>query len=152
MRVDFAVSTGRIAQALERKLHTTVAEQADSDPQAARDGLRVSLSELGRARSMATEKNSDIDDSDLPKEIKQTLKLIRELKAQIAAKQEALKALATDQSLSPEAHRLKSEALQGELSSLSAALTGANAALLSLMRDAGLSQEQALEVGALALS
>lgn len=98
------------------------------------------------------DKNGDIDDSDLPNEIKQTLKLIRELKAQIAAKQQALKELATDQSLSPEARRLKAEALQGELSSLSAALTGANVTLLSLTRDAGLSQEQVIEVGALALS
>jgi hypothetical protein len=51
----------------------------------------VSLSELGRARSAAAEKNGDIDDSDLPDEIKQTLKLIRQLKAQIAARQGALR-------------------------------------------------------------
>lgn len=42
--------------------------------------------------------------------------------------------------------------MQSELSSLNAALVGANATLLSLMGDAGLSQEQMLEVGGLALS
>ncbi len=149
MRVESTSMIGRLGLALERK--SAAAEGAEPDDQALRDSLRVSLSELGKARSAAAQKNQDIDDSSLPDVVKDLLKRIRELKEQIEAKKEELKAVTSDQSLDPEAKRLKIETLQAELASLQGALSSANATLLKVMRDQNLSDQQMQEVAGLIL-
>src|SRR5690606_37491504 len=113
-----------------------------TDPQAVREGLRVSLSALAQTRSASEQKNRDIEDSDLPRTIKDILKMIRELKAQVAAKQAELDAVMTDQSLDADTRRLKAEALQSELASLSGALAGANASLLKAVQEQDLDAAQ----------
>ncbi len=149
MRVESTSMIGRLGLALERKSAT--AEGAEPDDQALRDSLRVSLSELGKARSAAAQKNQDIDDSSLPDVVKDLLKRIRELKEQIEAKKEELKAVMSDQNLDPEAKRLKIETLQAELASLQGALSSTNATLLKVMRDQDLSDQQMQEVAGLIL-
>lgn len=59
----------------------------------AEPGLKVTLSAEGLMRSKTESKNSDIDESGLPDTVKQLLKMIRELKAQLAEKMAELQAL-----------------------------------------------------------
>jgi hypothetical protein len=150
MRVELTSMIGRLGLALERKSATAKGvEGVEKDDQALRDSLRVSLSELGKARSAAAQKNQDIDDSSLPDLIKGLLKRIRALKEQIEAKKEALNAVMSDQSLDPDAKRLKIETLQSELASLQGALSSAHATLLKTLREQGLTDQQMQEVSSL---
>ncbi|MCY1344193.1 hypothetical protein D9M69_302250 [compost metagenome] len=135
----------RVADAVRR--HVAYQEEGPVDADAMRQGIRVSLSELGKAR--ATEKNGDIDQSGLPDGIKELLKLIRAIKAQIAERQAELEAIAADRSLDDEARMQRLEAVRAELASLHSALTSANLNLAKAIREAGLSDDQQLEVGKL---
>jgi len=123
----------------------------ERSPEEVREGLRVSLSELGKSMSAKSEKNEDIDKSDLPQAIKDLLKMIRELRAQIVEKQAQIEAIMSDQSLDAEAKRQQLEGLQTELASLNSALTAANANLIKLMRENGLSSEQMQTAATLAM-
>lgn len=150
MRVELTSMIGRLGLAVERKNATADGvDGVEKDDQALRDSLRVSLSELGKARSAAAQKNQDIDDSSLPDLIKDLLKRIRALKEQIEAKKEELNAVMSDQSLDPEAKRLKIETLQSELASLQGALSSAHATLLKALREQGLTNQQMQEVSSL---
>ncbi|WAC44103.1 hypothetical protein OU997_17970 [Pseudomonas sp. SL4(2022)] len=153
MRVELTSMIGRLGMAVECKSATVEGvegvEGVEKDDQALRDSLRVSLSELGKARSAAAQKNQDIDDSSLPDLIKDLLKRIRALKEQIEVKKEELNAVMSDQSLDPEAKRLKIETLQGELASLQGALSSANATLLKVLSKLGLTDQQMQEVSSL---
>src|SRR5690606_3162760 len=111
MRIDITSALNNLNSSFQRQAST-----AERTPEELREGLRVSLSELGRSLSAKAEKkNQDIDESGLPDSIKQLLKMIRALKAQIAAKEAELKALMADQNLAPEARQAQLEALQSEL-------------------------------------
>ena len=151
MRLELTDVSSRMKAALERKRAVAegVVESSEADQQALRDSLRVSLSELGKARSAAAQKNRDIDESSLPDVIKDLLKRIRELKAQVDAKKAELEKVMGDQSLDPEAKRIKIEALQGELASLQGALSSANATLIEILREQDLSDQQMQEVASL---
>ncbi|WP_405118151.1 hypothetical protein [Pseudomonas leptonychotis] len=153
MGLELTSLSSRMNVALERK--SVAAEGAvsssETDQQALRDSLRVSLSELGKARSAAAQKNRDIDESSLPDVLKDLLKMIRELKAQIEAKKAELKEVMSDQSLDPETKRMKIEALQGELASLQGALSSANATLIKTMREQDLSDQQMQEMASLVM-
>jgi Sec-independent protein translocase protein TatA len=151
MRLDSTHLSNRMNIALERKSAAAegVVASSEGDQQALRDSLRVSLSELGKARSAAAQKNRDIDESSLPDVVKDLLKRIREIKEQIEAKKAELKEVMSDQSLDPETKRMKIEALQGELASLQGALSSANATLLKAMREQDLSDQQMQEVSSL---
>lgn len=148
MRIESTGLMSRLALTLERN---KAAESDPVDEQALRDGLRVSLSALGKARSAATQENKDIDESSLPDVLKDLLKMIRALKAQIAAKKNELKAALSAQSPNPESKRLKVEALQAELSSLQGALSSANATLIKVLREQNLSATQMQEVASLSM-
>ncbi|MBB2496172.1 hypothetical protein [Aquipseudomonas ullengensis] len=119
-------------------------------PETVKEGLRVSLSELGRIQSVA--KNDDIDESNLPDTVKEILKMMRALKQQIAEKKQELEAVMADQSLSPEARQVRVEALRGELNALQGALSSASANLIKVMREAGLSAEQKQTAAKLAMA
>lgn len=151
MRLESTHLSTRMNLALERRSAATegVAASSEEEKQALRDSLRVSLSELGKARSAAAQKNKDIDESSLPDVLKDILKMIRELKAQIAAKKAELEEVMSDQSLDPEAKRIKIEMLRGELASLQGALSSANATLIKVMREQNLSDQQMQEVSSL---
>lgn len=148
MRIDANTPLSNLSRASQRQ--NIAVEQT---PEEVRDGLRVSLSELGKSLSASKGEanNKDIDESGLPDSIKDLLKMIRKLKAEIAAKQAELKALMADQSLDAETKRAKADALQTELSSLNSALTSANANLIRQMREQGLSKEQMQTASSLAM-
>ena len=148
MRIDITSALNNLTRSFQRQ-----ASAAERTPEELREGLRVSLSELGRNLSAKTEKkNRDIDESGLPNSIKQLLKMIRELKAQIAAKEAELKALMADQNLDPEARQVKAEALQSELAMLNGAWASANANLIKQLLEQGLSDEQMLAATTLAMA
>lgn len=148
MRIDITSVLGNLTRSFQRQ-----ASAAERTPEELREGLRVSLSELGTSLSAKTgEKNRDIDESGLPDSVKQLLKMIRELKAQIAAKEAELKALMADRNLDPEARQVKMEALQSELAMLNGAWASANANLIQQMREQGLSDEQMLTATTLAIA
>lgn len=151
MRLELADVSSRINAALERKSAVAegVVESSEADRQALGESLRVSLSELGKARSAAAQKNRDIDESSLPDVVKDQIKRIRELKAQVEAKKAELQEVMCDQSLDPEAKRIKIEALQGELASLQGALISASATLIKTLREQNLSDQQMQEVAGL---
>ncbi|MFV9655640.1 hypothetical protein ACNFCK_12040 [Pseudomonas sp. NY15366] len=147
MRIQYGGPLSNLAQGVQRQL-TAV----EPSPEQAREGLRVSLSELGKSMSAKPDRNEDIDKSELPQAIKDLLKMIRELRAQIAEKQAQIDAIMSDQSLDAEAKRQQVEGLQTELASLNSALTTANANLVKLMRENGLSSEQMQAASTLAMS
>ena len=146
----------RIAGGLSENLalgvqrHVAHAESRTVSTQEAFDGLRVTLSELGKARAAA--KNDDIDEAELPDNIKEILKMIRALRQQIAEKKAELQALATDTTLNPELRQARIEALQGELTSLQAALSGAQASLVAALKDKRLSDDQRMQASSLAMA
>ncbi|MFV0456548.1 MAG: hypothetical protein ACK5NQ_16460 [Pseudomonas sp.] len=149
MRIDITSALNNLSSSFQRQAST-----AERTPEELREGLRVSLSELGRSLSAksAEEKNQDIDESGLPDSIKQLLKMIRELKAQIAAKEVELKTLMADQNLSPEARQAQLEALRSELAMLNGAWASANANLIKQLQEQGLSDEQMLTATTLAMA
>lgn len=146
MRITSTGPLNHLALGVQRQF--TAVERS---PEEVREGLRVSLSEIGKSMSASSEKNRDIDDSDLPQAIKDLLKMIRELRAQIAEKQTQIDAIMSDRSLDEETTRLKLEALQSELASLNSALTAANANLIKLMRENDLSDAQMQTAATLAM-
>ena len=147
MRIESGGALANLAQGVQRQ--NTAAERS---PEEVRDGLQVSLSELGQSLSVKTDQNRDIDESGLPETIKQLLKMIRQLKAQIAEKRAQLQALMTQQELDSETRRVRAQALQAELTTLNGALATANANLIKLMRESGLSSEQMMAASRLAMS
>lgn len=139
----------RLSQGVQRQFArssdtTPVDEQADV-------GVRVTLSELGLNRSQQASKNDDIDKSDLPDTIKNILKTIRALRQQIAEQTAKLQAITVDESLSPESRAEQAQALQMQISTLSGALSTANASLIKATKEAGLSDEQMQSVATLSM-
>lgn len=148
MRIEPSAPLANLVRGVQRQNSA-----AERSPEEVRAGLRVTLSELGRGMSgRATGKNKDIDESALPDGIKQLLKMIRELKAQIAEKQAELQALMVDQNLDPETKSMRAELLQSALATLNGALASANANLVKQMSEGGLSPEQAMTAASLAMA
>lgn len=148
LRVDMQGLSERLASGVQRQ--AARAEGAVEDEQAVRDGLRVTLSELGQVR--ATAKNDDIEEADLPDNIKEILKLIRALRLQIAQKQAELQALLAAQELEPQLRQQQVEALRSELSSLQGALSTAQASLVQALKDQRLSDDQRMQAASLAMA
>ncbi|MBD2837485.1 hypothetical protein ID144_10580 [Pseudomonas sp. JM0905a] len=145
MRLDTNSMISNVAEAVRRQVARREGEPVDAH--AVRQGIRVSLSDLGRPSK--PQKNEDIDKSSLPDGIKELLKMIRELKAQIAERRAELEAIASDQSLDDETRTQRMEGLRNQLASLQSALSSANLNLAKLVRESDLSDEQAVELGQL---
>lgn len=157
MRVDVPAVVERSAVTTNSTLATAAVTPVDvsesgAAPAAgapAEPGLKVTLSAEGLMRSKAESKNSDIDESGLPDTVKQLLKMIRELKAQLAEKMAELQALMAQSDMDDETRQARAQALQTEVGSISGALTTATAELARVMRDQKLSTEQSAAVGSL---
>lgn len=148
LKVDVSGLTQRLAQGIQRQ-EARVAGQESSE-QEVRESLRVSLSELSRTRASA--KNEDVDEAELPDNIKEIVKLIRALRQQIAEKQAELQALAADGDMDPELRQVKAEALRSELATLQSALTSAQFELADALKDKRLSDDQRMQALKLAMS
>ncbi|MBS5839268.1 hypothetical protein HBN69_05185 [Pseudomonas lundensis] len=113
------------------------------------EGVSVTISGAAlKAAGAQKADNSDIEDSGLPDNIQKLLKMIRDVKKQIAEKQQQLQQVLTNTSLSPEQAKAQASALQGEISSLTASLITLNASLAKAMKD--MSSDDALKAASLA--
>ncbi|WP_347905081.1 hypothetical protein [Pseudomonas purpurea] len=114
------------------------------------EGIKVSLSGTGLNKSSgAGGADSDIEESGLPDNIQQILKMIRKLQRQLAEKMAELQAVMADKSLSPEQMRAKVGALQSAITGISGGLITANASLAKAMKQAGLSADQVMKAASL---
>lgn len=145
MRLDTNTMISRLSESVRRQVAREEGEPEDKA--SVLQGIRVSLSDLGKAGK--AQDNEDIEKSSLPDGIKELLKMIRELKAQIAERRAELEAVAADRTLDDETRAQRLEALRNQLQSLQGALSSANANLARLVREAGLSDEQSIELGQL---
>ncbi|SDR85236.1 hypothetical protein SAMN05216271_0567 [Halopseudomonas sabulinigri] len=135
MRIDTLAAVPATAITLAEPTDSVKAAQADLKEIG--QGIKVTLSEQAQAKSAASQREQDVDDSGLPDHIKELIKHIRELKAQIAEKQAELAAL---QQANADPAQLQK--LQQQLSSLMSALTSAYASLAKALKDGTLSDEQ----------
>jgi hypothetical protein len=114
------------------------------------EGVKVSLSGAGQSKSSAAQgANSDIEESGLPENIQQLLKMIRKLQQQIAEKMAEMQAVLADKHLTPEQTKARLGSLQAALAGLNAGLLTANNALAKAMKTSGLSPEQVLKAASL---
>lgn len=138
---------GHLTQQVNAKVQRD--PDAPADMQTALESIKVTLSEQSQKISEAAEKNKDIDESSLPDNVKQALKMIRELRQQLAEKQAELQALMADQGLSEEERMQQAQGLQSEIASLNGAISTANGALLQAIKGASLSPDQLQEMSGL---
>jgi hypothetical protein len=114
------------------------------------EGVTVTISaDAFKAAGATKSSNADIDDSGLADNVKQVLKMIRQLKQQIAEKQAELAAVAAANNLSPEEARAKTSALQSGISSLQAGLMSAQTSLAKSMK--GMSADDAMKTASLSM-
>ncbi|WP_277761374.1 hypothetical protein [Pseudomonas sp. A34-9] len=114
------------------------------------EGVKVSLSGASIEKSAGVGgKNSDIDDSGLPENIQQLLKMIRKLQKQIAEKKALIEAVMADKRLSIEEKINKVAALRGAIAALNTGLITANLALSKVVGQSGLTADQNMKVGSL---
>ncbi len=148
--INSSTVIGHLAQQVAAK----VARDPDAlaDMQTALESIKVTLSERAKQIKEAGEKNKDIDESSLPDNVKQALKMIRELRQQLAEKQAELQALMADQDLSDEERMQKAQGLQSEIASITGAISTANGALLQAIHDAALSPDQLQEMSGLMMA
>lgn len=135
--MDWLQDKGSVAQ-------SSLKSSATSAPP---EGIRVTLSGAGLNKE-ATE-NSDIEESGLPETIQTILKLIRELKEQIARRQAELQAVLSDKNLDAEQMQMKSGSLQTTIAGLNSGLMTAYARLNKAIKAAGLNAEQLMKVASL---
>lgn len=107
------------------------------------EGITVTISgaALQKVAEASKTANSDIEESGLPDNIQQILKVIRLLKQQIAEKLAEMQAVMADKSLTPEQAQARVGNLQTALAGLNAGLMTANTSLAKAMKDSGLSAE-----------
>ncbi len=148
LKVDVGGLTERLGVAIQR--HAARERGEEPNEREVQEGLRVTLSELGKSR--AAEKNDDVDEADLPDNIKELVKLIRALRQQVAEKQAELQALAADRDMDPDIKQARAEALRGELASLQSALTAAQMNLADALKDERLSDDQRMQAVKLSMS
>lgn len=116
------------------------------------EGIKVSLSGAGLTKAASSHgDNKDIEESGLPENIQQILKMIRRLQKQIAEKVALMQAVMADKRLSAEERRAKLGALQAVIGTLNGGLITANMALSKAMTQSNLTPEQVLKTASLAM-
>lgn len=115
---------------------------AEKDTNKSPVGIHVDLSPLGLQKSKKAERDKDIDESELPDDVKQSLKAIRDKQEELEEKQQELQRLMSNSSMPPEEKQEKVKALQAEVSTLSRGVVDAKNNLVSSMQDQGLSEQQ----------
>ena len=114
------------------------------------EGVKVSLSGAAIAKSAAVGgENSDIDNSGLPENIQQLLKMIRKIQKEIIEKKARMAAVMSDRTLSNEEKINKLAALRGAIAALNSGLITANLSLSKVMNQSALNPDQNLKVGSL---
>lgn len=114
------------------------------------EGVKVSLSGASIEKSAsAGGDNRDIEESGLPENIQQLLKMIRKLQKEIAEKKAQIEKIMADKRLSNEEKIIKVASLRGAIAALNTGLITANLALSKVVNQSGLTSEQNMQVGSL---
>ena len=114
------------------------------------EGVKVSLSGASIERSAGSGgDNRDIEESGLPENIQQLLKMIRKLQKEIAEKKALIEKIMADKRLSNEEKIIKVAALRGAIAALNTGLITANLALSKVVGQSGLTSDQNMKVGSL---
>ncbi|KVV02449.1 MULTISPECIES: hypothetical protein [Pseudomonas] len=125
------------------------APKLDADTGAPVEGVKVTISGAAlKTASAQKSQDNDIAESGLSDQVQKILKMIRELKKQIAEKQAQLQQVMTNKSLSPEQANAQASALQSAISVLNAALMTAISSLNEAMKDS--SADDAVKASSLA--
>ena len=122
--------------------------------------IHLDLSPVARGIASASEKagntqeakNTNIDESDLPPEIKELLKRIVEYREKLKEKEQELEEVMRDQSLNDEQRQAKLDALQQEISSLNNSLQEAMSQLSKLVTQLDLDDDAVVGMMSLAMS
>lgn len=122
--------------------------------------IHLDLSPVARGIASASEKagntqeakNTKIDESDLPQEIKELLKRIVEYREKLKEKEQELEEVMRDQSLNDEQRQAKLDALQQEISSLNNSLQEAMSQLSKLVTQLDLDDDAVVGMMSLAMS
>jgi hypothetical protein len=100
----------------------------------------------GRAAKQTSARDSDIDNSNLPDNVKKLVKRLRELREKLEQKAQELQELSHGTTGNPEQRRMRIEALRAEIGALTAAMNSVGAALAEATRKFS-SDEKALVAG-----
>lgn len=153
--VNNTVTTLPVSAPVQEEIASPGSSETDTEADGKPASTRVTLSDLGQALSAKRQasqqpvKNQDIDNSNVPDNIKDLLKRIRELKEQIAEQQQKLNAVMANQRLSPEEKQKQLLQVQSTINSLNGALTSALGQMNKLVRDQDLTKEQQIAVASL---
>ena len=100
--------------------------------------VRISMSgsalASGRSTKQAAAKDSDIDDSNLPDNVKKLVKRLRELRQKLEQKAQELQELSNSTAGNPEQRRMRIEALRTEVGALTSAMNSVGADLAQATR------------------
>jgi hypothetical protein len=127
---------------------TTVPGQAEQ-PAKAQPSVHVDISALGRKKLEQENKDKDIEDSELPSHVKQTLKMIRRNQERLKQKQEELAKAQQDPSLQGKQKEEKLKALQAEISDLQKMISSMKTELLKTAEKQDYSAEQMKSISTL---
>ncbi|WP_268797101.1 hypothetical protein [Pseudomonas huanghezhanensis] len=114
-----------------------------------RESVKVMLSAESQREAISTDKNADIDASDLPERVKDQLKLIRDLQQKIARKMQEMQVFMNDHSLSPKSRDAKIRQLQMEAMAMTNSLIQATNGLNQTMQQMKLSTSDRALAGTL---
>lgn len=106
----------------------------------------------GAASAKKANPNADIDEADLPDQIKKLLKRIREIREQLRQKQAELQKVVNDTGMQPEKRKMRIALLEGEIMTLTSALMLTSEKLARMISEMKLSQEQAMAAGQLIMA
>lgn len=121
----------------------------DEQPAKAQSGIQVDISALGRKKLEQANKDKDIEDSELPSHVKQTLKMIRRNQERLKQKQEELAKAQQDPSLQGKQKEEKLKALQAEIADLQKMISSMKTELLKAAEKEDYSDEQMKSLSAL---
>lgn len=126
-------------------------DSVDSAQALTSTSVKVSLSPQGLKKAADASANADIEQSGLPDKTQKLLKMIREIQKQIDEKNEELRSVMENNSLSDEEKRTKAGALRTTLATLTASLMTASTTLDNMTKNGTLTAAQGLQAAQLAM-
>jgi len=127
---------------------TTMPGQGEESARA-KPGVHVDISVLGRQKLEQANKDKDIDDSELPSHVKQSLKMIRRKQELLKQKQEELEKAQQDPALQGKQKEEKLKALKAEISDLQRMISSMKSELLKAAEKQDYSAEQMKSIATL---
>lgn len=116
------------------------------------EAIKVSLSTAGIQKAVrASNKDRDIDDSGLPADVQQVLKMLRKFQRQIADKTAQMRAVMANNHLTPQQVKAKLGMLEAEIAGLNAGLITANGSLSRALKQSNLAPDQIMKAASLAM-